>query len=214
MSSKSSSIKILKVFLSCSKEKHLWKDWSKKKSLILCGDPTLEKNFYLSSGSEHNSPPILYVRSPDGYEDLPFKMVCGFNSILNIEELNSFTHFLKIDGYDTSCPDKSIDFLESLDPEYLNFSGRTIEPPPGIRTWHFGKVTKGSYWDNRPYGGPYTSWLDGGDSYILSRDSLKLISNFYSFKDYDEVSKSHIFEDLMIAMILNTHNIKPKQLSY
>ena len=49
--------------------------------------------------------------------------------------------------------------------------------------------------------------IGGGQGYILSRKAMKIISNY--FTNIEKIFKNHIYEDVMIALILNEHNIKP-----
>jgi hypothetical protein len=54
-------------------------------------------------------------------------------------------------------------------------------------------------------------WVDyaGGPAYVLSREAITLINSIYSAKDKETISDKYIYEDLMIAQILNRFNIIP-----
>ena len=60
-------MKILSVILSCQKERKLWPNWRKEHAVIICGNPQLKENFELKEN-------ILFVKGPDRYDLLPFKM--------------------------------------------------------------------------------------------------------------------------------------------
>ena len=79
-------------------------------------------------------------------------------------------------------------------------------PHGGIRSWHFNKCPENSYWNYKLYKGPYTTWVDGGCGYLLSKKSMNLITEYYD-SNQDDIFKNHIYEDLMIALILFHHNI-------
>jgi chondroitin synthase len=208
---------ILPVILSCKKNKHLWKNLIEKipNCLIFCGEETLETNYKL----ENN---ILYLKCNDFYEGLPEKIIAMLN-VINIDPLFlEITHIIKIDDHDTEI---KASFNESLklnrdiikDNHYL---GQRINKPYCIgylkkctlvvdNKWHFGKCSPHSEWKNKPYNGSYVDWLDGGCGYILSKYSINCICNMYDFNNLHKIKEYHIYEDVMIGLILHKYNVKP-----
>lgn len=203
--------KILLVILSCYKEKNKWSSYinssSKFNIIIICGKK-MNQNYKL----ENN---ILYLNCNDYYEGLPEKMIACFDSILNIDKFNDITHIIKIDGHDNNF-NKIENVINNPEIYKNHYLGQRInyKNNSNNRRWHFNKVSKKSYWDNKEYDGDYIDWIDGGTSYILSRKALILINSIYSFKNLHEVSKKHIYEDLMIAKLLKQFNILPKKIYY
>ena len=57
-------------------------------------------------------------------------------------------------------------------------------------------------------------YADGGCSYVLSRSALRLITNEYGFDQLDTVYKNHIYEDVMIGLLLKKHNVTPHKSIY
>ncbi len=202
-------MKILSVILSCQKERKLWPNWRKEHAVIICGNPQLKESFELKNN-------ILFVKSPDRYDFLPFKMICAYNAVLQIKELSSYTHVLKYDGHDTKISPQQIEGLEKKLDKEDNYCGWRIfrKTWKNNRQHHFANTPKESFWHEKPYKGPIEDWFNGGDSYILSRKSLRVISEKYNFNCQQEVTKSHVFEDTMIGLILHEKGILPKQIDY
>ena len=74
------------------------------------------------------------------------------------------------------------------------------------RVHHFGKVPKTSPWYNVPLIEPFVPFLGGGEIYILSKKSLKVIVS-------DKLRYiKNCYEDRMIGSILHDHDIHPYQL--
>jgi hypothetical protein len=207
-------LNLLVVILSCKKNSHLWQKILERNidnMVIICGDK-LDTDYKLDGK-------ILYLNCNDYYEGLPEKMICAFDAILRIDKFKNITHVLKSDDHDnlfTKENIKDISFNSQI--AKLDYVGQRINYSKNISntsiTWHFKKCSEDSYWSNRQYRGEYTDWLDGGESYILSRNALEKINSEYSSKDKDNVSRVHIYEDLMVALILKKFNIYPIKLNY
>lgn len=202
-------MRILVCVLSCEKNRELWpKILSRmdKDILIFCGSDVTRLD-----GS------ILYLNCNDFYEGLPEKVVSMIDQVLTLECFNDVTHILKVDDHDDIFTSDDIKRLYSLDAlwqhDYIGQELREV-PGSGYGGYHFEKVTKGSYWDSRLYTGPFTSWVDGGHSYILTRTALQIINNRYNSKNLNIVRTKEIYEDVMIANILSEYEIKPFVVSY
>lgn len=204
-------MKVLPVILSCLKNKHLWQNLLTKHqySIIFCGAKINRE--YILHGR------ILYLNCDDNYEGLPEKIICMINAILQIKRFSHITHIIKIDDHDTNMSNLKQN-LNSMRPiinanDYLgqsiNYQQLKYGEFKGVVDWHFNKCSKKSHWYNKLYTGIYTPWADGGCGYILSVNAMRLINSKYGPKDKEIVSKNHIFEDLMIALILYEHNIHP-----
>ena len=210
--------RILVCVLSCQKNKAIWPtilDRIKNNNdiIIFCG------------GSEttqfNESDKILYLNCNDFYEGLPEKMLFMIEHVLTLECFKDVTHILKIDDHDIDLiSDESLAKLSNRDElwkhDYIGHQLREV-PGSGYGGCHFGKVSKGCYWDSKFYTGPFTSWLDGGHTYILSRTALQIINMKWNVRiqaDLDRIRVSEIYEDVMIAAILADYSIKPYTLLY
>lgn len=72
----------------------------------------------------------------------------------------------------------------------LNYCGFRVIKQEGNREWHFGKCSKSTTWNNKPYKGNYPNWAEGGNSYFLSQKAVKYFRNFDQFEN---LRKSHIY---------------------
>jgi len=162
---------------------------------------------------------VLYLKCNDFYEGLPEKMICMIDQVLTLECFKDVTHILKVDDHDidyisdSSCIERLNDRDELWKYDYIGQTLREV-PGSGYGGCHFGKVTPGSYWDSRFYTGPFTTWADGGSTYILSRIALEIITMKYQALDIDRLRANEIYEDVMIARILADYGIKPFLLKY
>ena len=205
-----SEVKPLIVILSCQQNEHLWDELlaRDKNVIIFCGDETLETDFILDNR-------ILYLKCKDTYDHLPEKVYKMISSILKIPEYNNITHIMKIDDHDTYFNSKTNNIIKNTVNNHINYCGQTVQQyrKPhnsyrGNNKWHFNKCPKNSIWYNFPYLGEYTPWVDGGCGYILSRKSMNLIKD--NFKDdVSQIYKNHIYEDLMIGLVLRKYKIYP-----
>ena len=207
--------RILVCVLSCQKNSALWPtilDRIKNNNiLIFCGG---------SETTEFNeSSKILYLNCNDFYEGLPEKMICMIEQVLTLECFKDVTHILKIDDHDIdliSDPESLVKLSNRDELWKHDYIGQTLREVPGsgYGGCHFGKVSKGCYWDSKFYTGPFTSWLDGGHTYILSRTALQIINSNYDSNNINLLRANEIYEDVMIALILAEYSIKPYTLNY
>ena len=162
---------------------------------------------------------VLYLNCNDFYEGLPEKIILMIEQVLSLETFKDVTHLLKIDDHDidyirdSSCIDRLNGRDELWKHDYIGQTLREV-PGSGYGGCHFGKVTKGCYWDSKFYTGPFTSWLDGGHTYILTRTALQIINTKYNSNNISLIRTSEIYEDVMVAVILAEYGIKPFVLSY
>lgn len=192
----------LVVVLSCKKNEHLWSKIIEKNInnlIIFCGDPKLKSNYLYKNK-------ILYLKCEDTYDYLPTKIYMMITAILEIDDFSSITHIFKLDDHDTEFDIYIINKIKSIITKNMDYSGQRINHAPCSKVWHYGKCPITSIWYNKPYLGDSVPWCDGGCGYILSRKSMKLIKYSLSKK---EIYKNHIYEDVMIAIVLKQHNINP-----
>jgi len=198
-------VKILTIILSCLKHKDQWPSILERlneNTIILCGGATETK-------LEGN---ILYIDCIDTYDGLSEKMMKTYEFILHSELFTGFTHILKADDHDTYFELKQIKEIETLHRNILNvydYVGQKLHKYEHMSAavHHFGRVPITSPWYNMPMKEPFTPFLNGGSTYILSTKSVyALVSNK---EDYTKFCSS---EDRMVGSILSKHNIYPYEL--
>lgn len=205
-------INILVVVLSCVKNKHLWDDIKKRtnnKLIIITGSDKNE-NFYDEKYK------ILYLKCNDLYDGLPEKIICMIDQVLKNEEFKDITHIIKIDDHDTFFTNKNIHNLYKCKKLLLfDYLGQKINTcnKENKGKYHFGKVPENSYWYNREASVPNIQYLDGGCIYILSRRAMEIINKKYNPSNIDTIRVNEIYEDVMVAKILNEHGIQPYQMN-
>ena len=198
-------INLLVVVVSCARNKKLWQqiiDRGVPNLIILCGgaeETNLDGN-------------MLYLKCPDAYEGLSEKMMCAIDFIVKCEKFKGITHILKADDHDTTFTKEEIENICNKYDKFLNandYVGQKLINCQGNRKYHYGKVSKGCIWDNKPYTGVFYPWLGGGETYILSRRAMMVI-----YPQVNEVKHYGALEDVMMANLLIKHNIRPVQLKY
>ena len=201
---------VLFIRVSCQKESKTWDMLRRHKfpQVIICGDPNLKENYKLVDD-------VLYLKCRDSYDALPEKMIASFNALLSISKFDKYDRFLKLD-YDNrvrnSCTLKNN--KDIIKHDYVGQKIWTLERGENPRGYHFNRVDEYSYWHKRLYEGPMFPYADGGCSYILSRRALELITEDHGFDSLDEVYKKHIYEDMMIGVLLKKYKITPKKTYY
>jgi Galactosyltransferase len=196
-------INMLVVVVSCKKHSWIWPRIlarGVKNLIILCG-----------SDETRLDGQMLYLNCVDTYDGLPEKIMCAIEFILQHAAFDNVTHILKADDHDTEFTDWQIQNIPVRYKHILNtedYIGHHILRGPYDRRSHFGKVPIESRWHDKEYPGEFVYTLYGGGTYILTRKSL-----IYVYKHKDEVD-NHIYEDVMVALILRKYNIQPYELKY
>lgn len=142
---------------------------------------------------------LLEIDCNDYYEGLPEKVIKTYKFIYESALFDSFTHFCKLDD----------DMLiRNLIHNYLltEYCGKVNNRRTGDRKWHIGRCSKDNLFNTTEYTGPYVPWCLGGCGYIISRNSLKILSSDVNY--YNE-----IYEDLYVAKILHDKKITPTNVS-
>ena len=205
-------VNLLVVVISCHKHSAKWDAILNKgiqNLIIVIGGPTL----YLDDQ-------VLQVACCDKYESLPEKIICMVEYIIKSEKFKHITHILKIDDNDAFFTqdhiDKIVELKELQEYDYIGQQINIANNPKihMVRRYHIDKVQRGSRWYHKPYDGDFTNWADGGCSYILSRYAMECINMVYKSNELQDIGENEILEDVMVAKILRTHNIFPKQLNY
>lgn len=202
---------ILIVIISCLKKNMLSiirsKDIDNK--IIVVGKLLIKKNYELCDD-------ILYVNCSDEYEGLPEKIICALSSILKIKKFKNIKHILKIDDNEFIEINNIKNLYKIKELDSFDYIGRNVNNNMSItvRDYHFGKVNKNSYWYNKKYEGIYVPWALGGDSYILSIKAMNIINKHYNENHINIIRKTEIYEDLMIAKILDIYKIFPIEIKY
>lgn len=155
---------------------------------------------------------ILQLQCSDEYDNLPEKMICAYEFVMNNSNFNDFTHILKADDHDTYFVSEQIKAIETKYESILKsehyIGQRIISQRVMGRNHHFSKVLPTSKWYNKMYTEPYFPYLGGGETYILSRHAMDCI-----IKHKGELDK-HVLEDAMMGYILIKYGIRPYQLNY
>ncbi len=198
-------MKYLFVRLSCQKERGMWDEIRRQNTnqIIICGDQSIDDHYKLVDD-------VLYLKCRDSYDGLPEKMIFAFNALLDIKKFSDVERFIKLDSDLVTCND----FQMSERMMANDFSGPHLVQDGDesvSRIYHFQYIKDSkNYWYNRPYDGPYSRlWLMGGFGYALSRKGMELLCDHYGFEDREEIYKTHIYEDIMIASILHNKGVIP-----
>ena len=142
---------------------------------------------------------LLELNCNDYYEGLPEKVIKTYKFIYENTLFSNFTHFCKLDD--------DMIIKELMHNSMLNdYCGKVNNLYSGNRKWHFGKCSKDSFLNTTEYRGPYVPWCKGGCGYIVSINSLKILSN-------DTNYNNEIYEDLYVAKILREKQIEPTDIS-
>jgi len=206
---------ILPIIVSCKKNEKYWNSILDKnpQAILFYGDPSLHENYNYDEIRR-----ILILKCNDFYEGLPEKMIALISAILELKCFQHVKYIVKIDDHDIIKKILNLDYIKrrlNIKPNDSYIGNRIIHYDKFkkvTRRWHFGKCSKGSSWEKQLYKGIYTSWADGGQGYILRRDAMEKIASVYNFSNINDVGKYHIYEDLMIALILNKFKIKPTKM--
>jgi hypothetical protein len=197
---------LLTAIMSCRKHQHMWSSLLTRagpNAIIFCGGAPTTKRI----GN------ILLMDCADTYEALPEKMIAMMRFVTTDPSCAQVSHILKIDDHDTFCTAATAAAIDISGMEYVGQRIAGLGGPKNPR-WHFGKVTSGSWWDRRPYTGPYVPWADGGCAYILSRRAMDLCVNAASAMGLEELRRTEIYEDLMVAKMLHDHGINPQERTF
>lgn len=205
-------MKLLVIVLSCQKNKNIY-------------EKILDRNIpnvYIVTGGHSQTEMIgklINLKCNDYYEGLPEKMICLYDFIMQNNHFDEFTHIMKTDDHDNYFDKNSIEKTEKIIqdlPQDYHYFGKNVFSvnSSNNRKWHFNKVSKDSYWDNKIYNGKYVQWCDGGSSYIVTRYAINCILKEYNTTNLDVLYKNEIYEDLCIAKCLYNHKIYPKKVLY
>lgn len=137
---------------------------------------------------------ILKLNCNDSYVGLPEKVMKTFHFLISDDRFSKYTHFCKLD--DDMIVIKR---FEKLTDDYIG----NVSYSEGSRHWHIGRC--GNFWDKVPYLDKFVPWCMGGFGYIVSRNALKKVVPNFNYLD-------HIYEDLYIAIILDSVGIFPKMI--
>jgi hypothetical protein len=205
--------------ISSLKESPLWDN------ILITTDIGNEKQTNVPDRSYNEEDHLLTVNVTDEYDMRPFIVLHAYQYIQeNMTEFD-FTHLVKLNDKDTR-----VNQLDKLDERLLTQPefGEMKEPDKeelvthhyiGERiqvkvnpTFHYKVVKEHSSWHERPYNGEMAVYADGGISlYAITRVALEHIYNYTSPLNPENISRTYIFEDLMIALILKHYMMFPKR---
>jgi len=202
---------ILVCVISCQKNKERWNEYLEKdidNLIIVCGDNNLQQLYKLDNK-------VLYLKCSDLYCGLCEKIIFMINAIIELEIFQNITHILKVDD-DNYFTKENINNLYSNDIvlNKYHYIGQLYNDHPINVSWHFDRTSPSNYWYNKPYNNNYYPFFDGGCSYILSRYALNKVKKYYTWSDFDIIKTTHIYEDVMMGIIMHHNNIKPLETNY
>lgn len=157
-------------------------------------------NYIIVTGGHHESKyshdkHLLELQCNDYYEGLPEKVIKAYKFINENKLFNNFTHFCKLDD--------DMEIKQLIDTSLLtDYCGKVNNNWSGNRKWHINRCSKDSLFNTTEYSGPYVPWCLGGCGYILSRNSLKIVSTDINYHN-------EIYEDLYVSKILYSRQINP-----
>jgi hypothetical protein len=155
-----------------------------------------------TTATEEPNPSLRFPWPTD--EALPEKVLAAFR--LAMAHSPRVLHAIKADiDLEIGSPERniavgkgSLDLPEELQMDYLGcfIHGTTTT------NWHYGRVTEGSYWDNRKANMAHsnTVYAGGAAGYMLSRDAMAVLLEL----DAEEAATEYIYEDLMTGRQLGT----------
>lgn len=210
-------MKILVTVLSCNKHEHLWSKITSKgidNLIIFVGDSSTNVYDPLTR--------VLRLKCNDKYEGLPEKMILMMEYVIQSNIFSDITHIIKIDDHDNVFTKENIKNLYNIkELKKYHYVGQKLNNKSVYpwewhngNNWHIGKVSEKCFWYEKYYSGGYLPWLDGGCSYVLSKEAMQCITSWYNSSNLEELRQSEIFEDVMIGKILYHHDIFPKQVNY
>lgn len=211
---------ILFCVISCKKYEYRWNKYTNSNLdniLIICGDESLDKNYELIDN-------ILYLNCRDGYEYLPEKIIYMIKSILKIDKFKNIDYLMKIDD-DNIIVDINYnafinDVIISMNNNDYDYVGNWITKTDEISgEYHFNNTIPGSHWHNKEFKSIYLdknkiTYCNGGHGYILSKKALDIIDRYYNFGDQIIINEEHIYEDIMMAIILHKSKIEAQHIDY
>jgi len=198
---------ILVLSLSCKKNSTLWP------KLIGLG---IHDHVILCGGAEKTElvGKILYLKCCDTYDGLSEKMLKAIDFILNCDQFSHITHILKADDHDTqisSSQISQISYKYKKELENYHYIGQLLFPTLRYPRHHFGKVPIDSVWHNKEFRPKKTSsYLGGGETYILSRVALLYINQPENKEYYME----YLYEDVMMGVLMDKYSIRPYKVNY
>ena len=167
-------------------------------SIISYADPNIEEDFIFKDK-------ILTIKCHNTYDFLQFKTYFTYQAILLIPDFNNITHIYKLND---NVNLKKYYYPSLTEIENKHYYGKKINKKNNIekynREWHFKKCPIYSYWHNKKYEGNFIPWIDGNIGYIISRHAIQIIARVC----VSEIKK-HIYDDLMISLILYDEGILP-----
>jgi hypothetical protein len=153
----------------------------------------IQGGFYKDEYDEERK--ILNLNCNDSYVGLPEKVMKTFHYLVSDDRFSKYTHFCKLD--DDMILKKKFDIISG---DYIG----NVHYEDGSRHWHMGRCN--NFWDKVPYLGEFKPWCMGGFGYVVSRQSLNLITPNFNYLD-------HIYEDVYIGLLMNKVGIKPKMIN-
>lgn len=145
----------------------------------------------------------LCLASGDAYEHLPSKVVAMYSYIASAPDFNRYSSIVKLD-YDMVL--HRLINTEELEPNHYMGEVYSLE---GDRTWHMGKCSINSPWNDTPYDGPFVPFCLGGYGYILSRKAMTILTS----NQTKEAATLAIYEDVFVALTLSEQQIQACQWS-
>lgn len=165
----------------------------------------------------HKDKRIIRVPVSDEYDKRVEQIVHAYHFIHDSEEHKDYTHIVQLQDKDSRIQHLK-DFRDLLmkQPEFEDekeyYLGERILTKINP-TFHLKVVKPESPWHGKPYIGETTIYADGGISFLVLR--RKALDHIYAYThplNKEFISRTYIYGDLMVAIILRKYDIHPKRI--
>lgn len=168
--------------------------------VIVLGDDSIPISYFDDNAK------ILYLKCHDAYENLPEKCICLFDYVYNDSRFKTFSYLYKLDDDCTFVKKVNLNDLYNRlsKSDYGGIRIHGLHKKGCKRDNHFGKVTPGSYWDNRlakPNSGIGFGHVHGGCGLYISYPMIYKVLQKYNKSNIDKLNENEIYDDVLIAEI-------------
>lgn len=163
-----------------------------------------DQYFFVVGGAEEDriEGDIMHLRCGDLYENLPSKV---FNAVRTACQRFDFKRIVKIDDDIYLNINNFYKVLLRGAPSYYGRRNPPIFGTPLNDRWHYGKITQGHIYQDRPFPIYEPAQWNSGGFYLLDRSAAEVVAAFHN----REHIENHVYEDYMMYCILADSGIFP-----